>query len=67
MVDSMRILFNQTLSLIPTQQQENITPNMPDEYNVKKKKLSFKGETKTYRDTYTLKEHAMPTKGLNRN
>lgn len=30
---------------------------MPDEYNVKKKKLSFKGETKTY--AYTSKQNEL--------
>jgi hypothetical protein len=33
---------------------------MPDEYNVKKKKLSFKGETKTYHDNILKrKDHAL--------
>lgn len=34
---------------------------MPDEYNVKKKKLSFKGETKTYGYT-TKKKKESPIK-----
>lgn len=35
---------------------------MPDEYNVKKKKLSFKGETKTYGYTSKQEEQSLQAK-----